>query len=88
LSRWPRYSGSRRCRVATVHRLAHLALGCASCPPQSLKDRAALECWPDKGDNVKEAAIDGLAVSGHGADAVYVQALAAGGYGCARRRRR
>ena len=47
-----------------------------------LKDRAALEMLARDGDdNVKEAAIEGLAaVSGHGADAVYVAALATGRY--------
>ena len=47
-----------------------------------LKDRAALEKLARDGDdNVKEAAIEGLAaVSGHGADAVYVEALATGRY--------
>jgi peptidyl-prolyl cis-trans isomerase B (cyclophilin B) len=47
-----------------------------------LKDRAALERLARDGDdNVREAAIDGLAaVSGHGADAVYVEALATGRY--------
>ncbi len=47
-----------------------------------LKDRATLELLARDGDdNVKEAAIEGLAaVSGHGADAVYVEALATGRY--------
>ena len=47
-----------------------------------LKDRAALEMLARDGDdNVKEAAIEGLAAaSGHGADAVYVAALATGRY--------
>ena len=47
-----------------------------------LKDRATLELLARDGDdNVKEAAIEGLAaVSGHSADAVYVEALATGRY--------
>jgi peptidyl-prolyl cis-trans isomerase B (cyclophilin B) len=47
-----------------------------------LKDHAALEILARDGDdNVKEAAIVGLAaVSAHGADAVYVEALATGRY--------
>jgi cyclophilin family peptidyl-prolyl cis-trans isomerase len=47
-----------------------------------LKDRAALETLArDSDDNVKEAAIDGLTeVAGHGADGLYIGALATGGY--------
>jgi peptidyl-prolyl cis-trans isomerase B (cyclophilin B) len=47
-----------------------------------LKDRATLELLArDADDNVREAAIEGLAaISGHGADAVYVEALATGRY--------
>jgi cyclophilin family peptidyl-prolyl cis-trans isomerase len=47
-----------------------------------LKDRGTLELLARDGDdNVKEAAIEGLAaVSGHGADGVYVEALATGRY--------
>jgi peptidyl-prolyl cis-trans isomerase B (cyclophilin B) len=47
-----------------------------------LKDRAVLEMLARDGDdNVKEAAIEGLAaVAGHGADTVYVEALATGRY--------
>ena len=47
-----------------------------------LKDRVTLELLARDGDdNVKEAAIEGLAaVAGHSADAVYVEALATGRY--------
>ena len=47
-----------------------------------LEDRRALETLARDGDdNVREAAIDGLAsVAGHSADAMYVDALARGGY--------
>jgi peptidyl-prolyl cis-trans isomerase B (cyclophilin B) len=47
-----------------------------------LEDRAALEkLATDADDNVKEAAIDGLTVvAGHGADDLYVAALATSGY--------
>jgi cyclophilin family peptidyl-prolyl cis-trans isomerase len=47
-----------------------------------LEDRATLETLAtDADDNVKEAAIDGLrVVAGHGADALYIAALATGQY--------
>ena len=68
----PRFAGS------TTWQLRAYAARTAA----ALKDRAALEkLAKDADDNVREAAIDGLAsVAGHAADTVYVDALAHGGY--------
>jgi peptidyl-prolyl cis-trans isomerase B (cyclophilin B) len=65
----------------TRSRIGHLRIYAARAAAV-LQDRATLErLAADADDNVKEAAIDGLTVvAGHGADGLYVAALASGRY--------
>jgi cyclophilin family peptidyl-prolyl cis-trans isomerase len=65
----------------TRSRIGHLRIYAARAAAV-LEDRATLETLAtDADDNVKEAAIDGLrVVAGHGADALYIAALATGQY--------
>ena len=65
----------------TRSRIGHLRMYAARAAAV-LEDRATLETLAtDADDNVKEAAIDGLrVVAGHGADALYLAALATGQY--------
>jgi cyclophilin family peptidyl-prolyl cis-trans isomerase len=68
----PQFTGSR---------IGHLRMYAARAAA-ILEDRATLAALAtDADDNVKEAAIDGLAaVAGHGADGLYIAALATGQY--------
>ena len=82
-SRWPARSPSAAPLAAAVTGSSVWQLRMyAARAAAILKDRAALEKLARDGDdNVTEAAIEGLAaVSGHDADAVYVEALATGRY--------